>query len=177
MRRRPSRAAPAGLVALAVLAVCVVVVLSLVQRLTGAKELVSYDAVANRLSEMDWGDARVTGFGVAAILAGLVLLGLAVLPGRPVVVPLAATDEISAGVVRRTLRDALRAAATSVPGVHSARIRLRRKTVRLTIRADRTHSAELTETVRAAADNRLARIGPHPSPRVSTRLRHTGSVR
>ncbi|MFJ1457406.1 DUF6286 domain-containing protein [Nocardia sp. N2S4-5] len=177
MRRRPSRAAPAAVLAVVLLAVCVIVVLSLVQRLTGARELVVWDGVENRLRETAWTDMSVAWFGVAATLVGIVLLGLAVLPGRPVVVPLTADDGIAAGVTRRGLRTALRAAAQSVEGVHSARVTLRRKTVRVAVRTPRAHPAELTAAVRAAVDERIGRIGTRTSPRISLRLRHTGSMR
>ncbi|RDI43295.1 DUF6286 domain-containing protein [Nocardia mexicana] len=177
MRRRPSRAVPAATVALALLAVCAIVVLSLVQRLTGAKEFVSYDSIVNRLRDIAWEGPWVAVAGVGAVLAGLLLLALAVLPGRPVVVPLAADDEITAGVLRRGLHGALREAAQSVEGVQSARVRLHRRTVRITARTRHAHPADLPEAVCAAVDERVARIGPHPAPRVSTRLRRAGSLR
>ncbi|WP_280267553.1 DUF6286 domain-containing protein [Nocardia wallacei] len=177
MKRRPSRAVPAAAVALALLAVCAVAVLSLVQRLTGAREFVSYDAVVNRLHEIAWESPWVAVASGGAVLAGLLLLALAVLPGRPVVVPLTADDEITAGVLRRGLHAALRDAALSVEGVHSARVRLRRKTVRVTARTGHAHPADLPDAVCAAVDERITRIGPHPTPRVSTRLRRAGSLR
>nr|WP_221332979.1 DUF6286 domain-containing protein [Nocardia transvalensis] len=162
---------------MALLAVCVVVALSLVHKLTGARQIVSYDGVADRLHTLTWGSSWVAVAGVAAGAAGLALLALAILPGRPVVVPLAADDEITAGVLRRGLRHALRDAAQSVDGVSSARIRLRRRTVRVTARTARAHPADLPDLIRTATDERLTRIGPHPSPRVTTRLRHTRSLR
>ncbi|MBF6174871.1 DUF6286 domain-containing protein [Nocardia blacklockiae] len=177
MKRRPNRAVPAAVLALTLSAGCVVVVLSLVRYLTGATGPVSYDAVTERLRETTWADGWVAVFGAAALLAGIVLLGLAVLPGRAVVLPLDSDDVLTAGVVRRGLRAALRDAAQSVDGVHSARVRLRRKAVRITVRAPRAHRADLAETVRAAVDERVACIGPQRPPRVSARLRATGSLR
>ncbi len=177
MRRRPCRAVPAAVLALALLAVCVIVVLSLVQRLTGARDSAVWAGIEHRLRETVWTDGWVAGFGAAAVLAGIVLLGLAVLPGRPVVLPLTADDGIAAGVTRRGLRTALRAAAQSVEGVHSARVTLRRKTVRVVVRTPRAHPADLAEAVRAAVGERLGRIGPRSSPRISLRLRHTESMR
>lgn len=177
MRRRPSRAIPAAVLALILSAVCVIVVLSLVQSLTGARELVAWAGIENRLRETVWTDGWVAGFGIAAVLVGIVLLGLAVLPGRPVVLPLVADDGIAAGVTRRGLRTALRAAAQSVEGVHSARVALRRRKVRVVVRTSRAHPAELADAVRAAVDERIGRIGPRSSPRISLRLRHTGSMR
>ncbi|MGY2062279.1 DUF6286 domain-containing protein, partial [Nocardia gipuzkoensis] len=88
MRRSPRRVIPAVLVALVLLAACVTVVVSLIQRLTGATEFISYDGVMNRLHEISWADSRGLAAGVAGAAVGLVLLGLAVLPGRSILVPL-----------------------------------------------------------------------------------------
>ncbi|RDI69013.1 DUF6286 domain-containing protein [Nocardia pseudobrasiliensis] len=170
MRRSPRRVIPAVLVALVLLAACVAVVVSLIQRLTGATEFISYDGVMNRLHEISWADSRGLAAGLAGAAAGLVLLGLAVLPGRSILVPLVAEDEIAAGVGRRGLDEALRAAAQSVEGVRSARVRLHRKRVRITAKAAHTHPPELPDAVRTAVDERLGRIGPCASSRLSTVL-------
>ncbi|MFI5777540.1 DUF6286 domain-containing protein [Nocardia sp. NPDC051570] len=158
---------PAVLVALILLAGCVTVIVSLVQRLMGASEFVSYDGVMNRLHETSWADSRGLALGVLGAAAGLVLLALAVLPGRSILVPLVAEDEIAAGVGRRGLDEALRLAAQSVEGVQSARVRLRRKRVRITAKALQSHRPELPDAVRSAVDDRLGRIGPCASSRLS----------
>ncbi|MCM6776348.1 DUF6286 domain-containing protein [Nocardia sp. CDC159] len=168
MRRSPRRVAPAVLVALIGLACCAVVVLSLLQRLTGAGEFVSYDGVANRLHEITWADSRGLAAGLIAGVAGVALLALALLPGRSILVPLVADDEIAAGVGRRGLDAALRAAAQSVEGVRSARVRLRRKRVRITAKASHAHPPELPDAVRAAVDERIGSIGPCASSRLAT---------
>ncbi|MBF6326907.1 DUF6286 domain-containing protein [Nocardia transvalensis] len=169
MRRRPRRVVPAVVVALTLLAGCVIVALSLIQRLTGASEFISYDGVMNRLHETTWGDPRGAGVGVAALAAGVMLVALAVLPGRSIVVPLVADDEVTAGVGRRGLHEALRAAAQSVDGVRSARVRLRRKRIRITARHD--GGVELAHSVRAAVEERLSRIGPCATSRLPAALR------
>ena len=174
MKRRPRRALPAVVLALSLLALSVAVVWSLVQRLTGTGDHLSYDSVVTRLHVTPWDDRQVLIAGAAAVLAGLVLLTLAVLPGRAVVVPLSGADDFAAGVARRGLRAALRDAAQSVEGVRSARVRLHRNRVRVTVRTGYAHTASLAEAVCAAVDERIGRIGAHPAPRVSTRLRQAG---
>lgn len=174
MRRRPRRAAPSTALALVLLALCIAVIWSVVQRLTGATEFIPYDSVVARLHATAWGDRRVLIAGVAAVLAGLVLLALAMLPGRAVVVPLSGSENFAAGVHRRGLRGSLRDAAQSVEGVRSARVRLRRNRVRVTVRTGYAHTASLSEAVCAAVDERIGRIGPHPAPQVSARLRKAG---
>lgn len=174
MRRRPRRAIPAALLALALLATCVAVVWSLLQRLTGAREFISYHGIAGRLHTVAWDDRQVLIAGAATALAGLVLLALAVLPGRAVVVPLTGAEDFAAGVARRGLRGALQDAAQSVEGVRSARVRLRRNRVRVTARTGYAHTASLAEAVSAAVEERIGRIGACPAPRVTTRLRAAG---
>jgi hypothetical protein len=177
MKRRPRRAIPATVLALALLGGCAVVLLSLVQRLAGTGEFVSLDTVARRLHDTAWDDPWVADVATAAVPVGFALLTAAVLPGRPVVLPLTADDEIVAGIARRGLQLALRDAAQSIEGVHSVRVRLHRGRIRILARADRAHLAGLPDTVRAAVDERLTRIGPCPTPPVSTRVRQAGGRR
>lgn len=106
MIRRPRRVVPAVLIALAALTLCVVVTVSLVGRLLGRTEVVSYDSIAQRMHDTHWGDGVVLDAGVAAAVLGLILLLLAVLPGRPVVVALDDVDGSAAGMSRRSLRAA-----------------------------------------------------------------------
>jgi hypothetical protein len=174
MKRRPRRALPAIVVALLLLAVCVAVVGVLVQHLTGTREFVSYADIVARLHAVAWADRRVAVGGVLAIAAGLALLLPALLPGRAVVLPLAGDDGFTAGVGRRGLRRALRDAARAVDGVHAARVRLRRKKVRVTIRTAYVHAAGLSERVGVAVGERITRIGPDPAPRVVVAARRGG---
>jgi hypothetical protein len=174
VRRRPRRAIPAALLALALLAICAAVVWSLIQRLTGAREFIYFHEIAARLHIIAWDDSQVLIAGAVTAPAGLVLLALAVWPGRAVMVPLAGAEDFAAGVDRRGLRGALRDAAQSVEGVRSARVRLRRNRVRVTARTGYARTASLAEAVSAAVGERIDRIGACPAPRVFTRLRAAG---
>ncbi|WP_051178769.1 DUF6286 domain-containing protein [Nocardia concava] len=131
MIRRPRRSVPAVVVALAVFALCLVTVISLIQRLTGGRELVSYDALAIRLHDIEWTDAIVAVVGVVAMALGLLLLVAALLPGRPVVVPLADLDGSAAGVTRRSVRSALAREVDALPGVAAHRIKVGRGKIRV----------------------------------------------
>jgi hypothetical protein len=175
VKRRPRRALPALALALALVAVCVTVAWSLVQRLTGTREFVFYARVAVCLHETTWADRWVVVAGVGAVLSGLALLALALLPGRAVVLPLAGDDQFAAGVARRGLCGALQDAARSVEGVRSARVRLRHRKVRVIVRTGRAHPAGLSESVHAAVDERIRRIGPSPAWNVSVRPRRIGA--
>ncbi|WP_024799567.1 DUF6286 domain-containing protein [Nocardia sp. BMG51109] len=172
MKRRPRRVIPAVVVALVLVAACVVVAVSVVQKLSGTRELVSYDDVAGRLHDTTWGSGWVLGGGIAVMVIGVLLLAVALMPGRPVVLPLESEDGVHAGITRRSLRAAVRDAADSVPGLESARVRLGSKKIRV---KGRTHeaAAEAAGSVRAAIDERLDLVAPRVRHTVTTRVRPT----
>ncbi|MEU7144813.1 DUF6286 domain-containing protein [Nocardia sp. NPDC046473] len=178
MKRRPRRVIPAIMVAVLLLAACVAVAVSLIQRLIGAHEYLSYDTVAADLHGMTWHDMPVLAVGVAAVVFGFVLLALALWPGRAAVLPLDTDDGMSAGVTRGGLRTALRSTAASVDGVSSARIRLRRKGVKVSARTDRAGADGLPEEICETLTRRVQEIGPQPVRRVRAKLHgpKTGEV-
>lgn len=171
MIRRPRRVGTAAVVALALLALCVAVIVSLAQRLSGAREFLSYDSVAARLHDTEWGDPVVLVVGTVVALIGLALVAVAATPGRAVVVPLRRMDSGDSGIERRSLRLALRRAAIVVPGVDSARIGLRGNVVRVSAASDRVSVQELPGAVHQAVTEALERVGIRTAPRVRTRLR------
>lgn len=171
MIRRPRRVGSAVVVAVALLALCVAVIVSLVQRLSGSREYLSYNSVATRLHDTHWGDSVVLVAGIVIALIGLALILLAVTPGRAVVVPLRRLDGGDAGIDRRSLRLALRRSATAVPGVTSARIGVRGNSVRVSAVSDRADVQELPGSVHQAVADALERLGTPTVPRVRARLR------
>lgn len=179
MIRRPRRGVPATLVSLVLLAVCTIVAISAIQLLLGKPPLLSYDAAAAVLHEWTWTELPVAiGGGVLAVL-GLVLLLLAVLPGRAVVLPLAGGDEstLDAGANCRSLRGDLRFTAASVDGVSGAKLRLRGRRALVRVTTNRTNSDGLASSVRAAVEQRLDELTPERRPRVRVRVRDRRSDR
>ena len=173
MTRRPRRVVPAVVAALALCAVAVLVVVSLVQRLTGTREWVSYDSIATRLHQTAWGSGWVLGVGLVVAVLGLALLAVAALPGKPVVLALEAGDGIDAGIARRSLRNALADATGGVDGLDRSRVRLRRKKIQVS--GHTHHTAEQTaQDVGVAVAERLDRIKPAEVPRLRTSLRTIG---
>ncbi|NKY86087.1 DUF6286 domain-containing protein [Nocardia veterana] len=173
MNRRPRRITPAVLVAVVVLALCVLVAISLIQNLGNSKELVSYHSVATRLHDTTWHSYWVLGVGIGAAVIGVVLLVAALYPGRRVVEALEPEEGMDAGIARRSLDGALHDAAVSVAGLEGARVRRTRRQIRVHGRAAHPDHADLEQTVNAAVGDRLARIAPRSAPPVSTRLRAT----
>lgn len=161
------------LIALSVLTLCVVVVVSLVGRLLGRTELVSYDSVAQRMHDTHWSDGVVLGAGMVAAVIGLLLLLLAALPGRPVVVALDDIDGSAAGISRRSLRAALRREAGAVHGVDKARIRLGRKQILVSARTARAAAEGVDSAMGEAMTRALERVSPNRPTAVRTRLRST----
>lgn len=172
MIRYPRRTAPATLTALGLLLACVLVALYAVQMLAGRPPMVSYATLAQAANTTHWNDPGLALGGGAVALLGLILLLCALLPGRPTVVPLRTGDTTSpttAGASRRGLGNSLRAAANSVAGVTTSRLRLGRGTVAATVRTDRTNTEGLADAVRTAIEHRLDQTSPvrRPATRVT----------
>lgn len=155
MIRRPRRSLTASLVALVLLVAAVLVTWSCVQVLLGRTPIVPFGAIGAA-------GAAVTAQGVlaaAAVVAalGMVLLVVAILPGRPTVLPLANRGEVApvAGATRRSLRHAVAASAGSVDGVDRASATISGRTVTATVHTPFRAGPELTEQVRTAVTARL----------------------
>ncbi|MFC8381239.1 DUF6286 domain-containing protein [Nocardia sp. NPDC057272] len=173
MTRRPRRVVPAVIVALLLAGAAVLVAVSLIQRLTGTREWVSYDSVAARLHDTSWGSVWVLSAGIVVVVLGLALLAAAALPGKPVLLALEPGDGVDAGIARRSLRDALADAADGVDGLDKARVRLRRSKIHVT--GHTHHTVERTaQEVGQAVATRLDRIKPAHVPRLRTSLRTIG---
>ncbi|MCR6482798.1 DUF6286 domain-containing protein [Amycolatopsis sp. OK19-0408] len=169
MKRRPRRSVPATITALALTAAGALVAVVSVQMILGHEVWVDYGAVARRLHESRWADPLVVGAGAVVAVAGFLLLAAAVLPGRPVVLPV--RGELDSGASRRSFGATLRAAATRVDGVDSVRLKLRRRTVRVRATTRRTRPDGIADSVRAAVASRLDQIDPVRRPDVRVRLR------
>lgn len=120
-------------------------------------------------------DPAVVALGGSVALAGLLCLLAAAIPGRGRVLPLSGEDPaFVAGVGRRGLCAALRAAALGVPGVSRARVRLRRRppsTVVVRAITCYRNPESLREQVAATVRARLDALGLIRAPRVTVRLR------
>ncbi|MFP5071877.1 DUF6286 domain-containing protein [Pseudonocardia nantongensis] len=177
MIRRPRRSPAAGLVALVLLAVCVLVAVACVQLLLGRPPVISFadlGAVAAGSSPRDPLFLAVSG---VLVFLGLVLLLVAIRPGTPTVLPLGTpegapkgTASVDTGILRRSLDRALSDAATGVDGVAKAGARSRGRRATVTARASHGEPRELREQVRAAVAERLEAIGPARTPRLTVKV-------
>ncbi|WP_194818456.1 DUF6286 domain-containing protein [Nocardia sp. XZ_19_385] len=170
MTRLPRRVVPAVIVAVLLCAAAVLVAVSLIQRLTGTREWVSYDSIATRLHDTTWGSVWVLAAGIIVTVLGLALLAAAALPGKPVVLALEPGDGIDAGIARRSLRHALAEAAGRVDGLDKPRVALRNKKIH--VKGHTRHTVEQTaQEVGLAVADRLDRIKPATVPLLRTSLR------
>lgn len=120
-----------------------------------------------------WWELSFAGFVVA--MGGAGLLALAVLPGRSRLVPIETTDPlIVIGITRPGLRRTLRAVAQRVDGVERARVRLRRRTIEVTVVTGPESSGTMLKQVCAAVGDRLTGLGAICAQEVVVRLRRRG---
>jgi hypothetical protein len=177
VNRRPRRGVPAALIGLLLLAGCALIATDAIQILAGGHPLLSYPRFAAALHSQHWNSlAPAIASGGLAVL-GVLLLLVALLPGRPVVLALSvsADDEgPTVGLSRRGFRNMLRATAASVDGVTSASLSFRR-----TVIAASVHTAGpadgLADSVRAALERRLDQIAPARRPALRVRARTRSS--
>ncbi|GAA1014734.1 hypothetical protein Aple_046700 [Acrocarpospora pleiomorpha] len=126
----------------------------------------------SHLVARSWGDALVPGLALAAITAGVVLILLAVLPGRVKLIALETADEgVTIGLTRQGLRRTLASAALTVDGVDVARVRLRHGQIEVTVVTDADRTGDLLREVGAAVGDRLQSLALHGRHEVVVRLR------
>lgn len=177
MKRRPRRTFPATVTALVMLAGCVVVAVVAVQMILGQAAWLSYSAVADALHGVRWDSLVLAVAGGFAGVLGLVLVLVAILPGKPTVLPLRGEEsDIDSGASRRSLRSTLRASASTVDGVSGVKLRLRRRKLRAEVKTERTVTDGLADAVRTAVENRIGQIAPATPPVVKVRVKATRSA-
>ncbi|MFP5019325.1 DUF6286 domain-containing protein [Pseudonocardia phyllosphaerae] len=170
MIRRPRRTPAAILVALAVLVVCVLVVVGSVQLLLAQAPVLPFGTLADGVAATSPADPLALVAGAVVALVGLVLLVVALRPGRPTVLPLAPVDDdggVAAGVTRRSLEKALADAADGVDGIGRASATSGRRRATVRARSVFGDPTGLRDDVRTAVTERLDAIGPARRPRVS----------
>jgi hypothetical protein len=136
---------------------------------------VDASAVADRLHRTPWTDtAVITAAGIAIVL-GLALLALALLPSRRRYLQLRESDPVLVtGITPANLRRALSGAAQRVNGINAAETELRRGTATTVI----TSSLSMTQRLPAAAEEaitvRLQQLDPVVPIAVKVRLSSRG---
>ena len=177
MIRRPRRSVPATIVGLVVLAVCVLVVVAVVQSLLGRQPFVTLPQLLAVSGGQTWSSATTITVAIVVAVLGLILLVVALRPGTPTVLPLARlTDHdgspiADAGVRRKTLAKDLTTAVSTVSGVTSATVQTGRRAVTARITTASGDPSAVSDQVHERLTDRLAEIGPASSPRVRVQSR------
>lgn len=172
MTQRTRRSLPASLVALTLLALCVLVAVSCVQSLTGHPPWLPFDALTRLGTELTVGSPPVVIAAAVTGLLGLVLLGLAVAPGAVTVLPLdPGPSGLTSGVTRRSLVRALQVSAEGVDGVDRADVHLGTRRVRVKVTTPLHEPGALGDQVCAALLDRLADISPTRTPAIRVRIK------
>lgn len=176
MIRRPRRVIPAMVVALVLLAGCALVAVCCLQQVSGHTPVLTWHQVADLGVRLHWHDPAVLAAGAVAAVVGLILLAGTLLPGRPTVLPLAATDVTTSddGVSRRGLGEILRHSAVDTDGVTAARARVRggRVLVRITTPLDQPDDVhDVHDRVQQAVSDSLDRVALAAPPRLRVHVR------
>ncbi|MFI6919223.1 DUF6286 domain-containing protein [Nonomuraea spiralis] len=171
---RPARTLPGALVALALAAGLGATTAEVVTSLLG-KPLgwVPLNEAIELAGARTW--PQVSSAALVTAGAGMLMLLLAIVPGRSRTVPVETSDPlIVIGVTRAGLRRTLRSAAQQVSGVDRARVRLRRRTIEVTVVTGPESSGTMLRQVGTAVGDRLAGVGTLGTGEVVVRLRRKG---
>lgn len=166
MIRRPRRSTPAIIVAALLLAVCVLVVVAVVQSLLGQTPFLTLAQLLSITSSQRWSSAATITAAIVLALLGLVLLVAALRPGKPTVLPLGRLQYpngdpgADAGVRRHTLVKDLTATAESIAGVTAADLSARRHSVTARVRIAAADPTAVRGQVHDRLEARIAQIGP-----------------
>lgn len=169
-RRTLAASLVAAVLAIAATAGAIEVISYLVDRPSG---LLPVDGLARVGRETRWEDPLVLIVAAVAGLIGLLLLALAVLPGRARVIPVAAgLDQVILALRPAALERHAAAAAEAVPGVEHAVASVRGRRLRVRVESWLRDPGDLADQVRQAVAERVDQLAPLRRPRLQVHLRH-----
>lgn len=123
-------------------------------------------------STVHWASTGTLAVASAVAFVGFVLILIAVVPGRTRAIPLASGDEsVVIGVPRRSLHRSLGWLASEVAGIDKAKVKTRRRTVRVRATTRLRDTSDVHEKVRKTVQDRLAALDPIAALQVKVKLR------
>ncbi|MDS1271957.1 DUF6286 domain-containing protein [Lipingzhangella sp. LS1_29] len=171
---RPRRSWPAFLAGAVLVLVAAVAAAEVISALVGSPlRMLPYQQAASYAEGARWSDPSVR--VASAVLAGigLVLISLAVLPGRSRWLPLRTDDpDLVVGISPAALRRALSSAAEDVDGVRRARVRLGRRSITVRVHTDLGEPGTLPTQVETEVRRRLSELAPLRDLKVRTNVRY-----
>lgn len=173
---RPRRVLPATIVALVLAVVAALVAVEVIGGLFGSPPgLLPVEQLNSLGRDTRWNDSLLFVVCGLAILLGLLLLFLALKPGRPRAVVLTSADpQVVMGIESAGMSRHLARAAESVPGVSSAQVAVSARKVRVAASSALRDTAGLDEQIRTAVTERVDELAPmagRPTVRVTVRRR------
>lgn len=170
----PRRVLPSVVTAALLTAAAVILAVEVIGALLGRPPGVLPVTDLARLGRnLRWDDILV--LAAASLLAalGLLLLLLALRPGRLRAIPLRSDDANTVlGIAQSDLRRYIARAARNVDGVDRARVKVRRHRIRVRAISPLHDVAELTDQVRGAVTERLGTLAPLHRPHLRVTIRH-----
>jgi Ni/Fe-hydrogenase subunit HybB-like protein len=165
----------AFILAVALIAGCVIVIAEVIGHAAGRSPLlVHWTTWYQWAHKTQWDAGVVRVWSAVLIVIGLLILAVELKPARVTRLPLRSGDDATdTAVTRRSLAGMLRAAATTVDGISSATVKVRRRRARVTAAsaARRRAAAEaLTEPVTQALRARLDALDLRHPPRLTVHV-------
>ncbi|MET8010464.1 DUF6286 domain-containing protein [Streptomyces sp. NPDC005271] len=168
------RRIPAGLVALALVAIAGLLLYEVAAVRAGRSAMRWRDWLAEQLASRPLDDAWVMGGAALLALLGLWMIVLALTPGLRGLLPMRAPSDVRdmrAGIDRAAARLVLRDRAMEVPGVRSVRVDVGRRRVRARALAHFRDLDEVRADLDAALDEGIRQLGLARRPALSVHVR------
>ncbi|MDP9849461.1 DUF6286 domain-containing protein [Streptosporangium lutulentum] len=173
---RPRRVVPSVITAFLMLVIGGLVAAEVISALLGDPlRLVPYDRISGWASSTPWSDPSVLMGALVPALLGLLLVLLALIPGRPRFIPVRTGDkDLIIGMRPKGFAHALTHAAEEVPGIDHARVKLLGRTAHVRADSFLHDTTGLADAVRQAVTARIATLGPVRDHPVRVKLREKG---
>ncbi|GHH73599.1 hypothetical protein GCM10018793_12480 [Streptomyces sulfonofaciens] len=169
---------PAGIVALLVFAASGLVLYDLASVRAGRSAMQWRKNLADGLASRHLDDTAVLAGAAAVTALGLWLLLLAVTPGRRRLLPMVRTHaDVRAGLHRAAVTLVLRDRAMEVPGVQSAGVRTRRRSVRVRAVSHFRELDEVRSDLYAALGNGIRDLGLASPPALTVHVKRASRKR
>lgn len=134
-----------------------------------------YLTMARQMRQTTWTDALIVAIAAGIAVLGLILVLIAVIPGRTKLLAISATDSTTpAGTTRKSVRRSLRASARSVDGISAVEVKVGRRARRakIDVTTPFRNPGDLRAEVEAAALDRLAQLDLIKIPRITVGIHH-----
>ncbi|MFF5208792.1 DUF6286 domain-containing protein [Streptosporangium sp. NPDC000396] len=170
---RPRRVIPATITAALMVVIGALIAVEVISALLGKPvRWVPYDRLLSWASSTTWNDPVVMAIAGLITALGLLLVLLALVPGRPRLIPIRTGDpDLIVGMQPRGFTRALAHTARQVPGVDRATVKLRGRTAQVTAHSPLRDTTGLAQAVQRAVTERIAALGPSGDYPVRVNLR------